>query len=65
MCAAPVCDNHTFVAPVVFENLVEEHFVVAGVLAADFVVGAHDGPAVTVDDGAFERRKIDFVECTV
>ncbi|CCZ47875.1 predicted protein [Bacteroides sp. CAG:661] len=63
--AAPVRNDHTVEAPLSFQDVLQEIFVVAAVLALVQVVRAHDGPCLALLHSGLEGRQIDFIQGTV
>jgi len=63
--AGPVGDDEAFVAPVFFQDLVEEVVVFAGVVAVDLVVGAHDGGGLRDGDGDLEGEQVALTHGTL
>ncbi len=60
--SAPVGDDAAREAPLALEHLVEQVVVVAHVLAADLVVGAHNGERPAFAHSRLERRQVDLPE---
>ena len=60
--AAPVGDDGALEAPLALQHLVEQVLVVAHVLAADLVVGAHDRERPALPHARLERRQVDLPE---
>ena len=58
----PVGHDQTAEAPVAFEGLVEQPWVLAGVDAAETVVRAHHGPDATLLYRGFEGGQVDLVQ---
>ena len=58
--AAPVGDDAAREAPLALEHLVEQVVVVAGVLAAELVVGAHHRERPALAHSRLERRQVDL-----
>ena len=63
--SAPVADNHAIIAPVLFEDLVQENMIVAIVLVFIKIVGAHDTPSTCLSHSSLEGGQIDLVQGTV
>ena len=60
--ATPIGEDETFEAPVVLEDLVEGVVVLAGVVAVDAVVGAHDAGGMRHGDRDLEGKQVGFAE---
>ena len=60
--AAPVGDDAAVEAPLTAQNVVQQHAVVAAVLAQIAVVGAHDAPRAAVDHRPAEGRQVDLAQ---
>ena len=58
----PVGHEEAVEAPLLFEDVDVEDFVLGGVLAVDEVVAVHDGADVALLDGGFEGGKVELVE---
>ena len=65
MGTAPVTDDDTIVAPILFQNLVQENIIVTIVLVLIEIIGAHDAPRSTLLYCCLESRQVDFVQGTV
>ena len=63
--ATPIGHGEAFEAPFLLEDFVEQQIVLATVLAAEEVVGAHDAEDVGFADGGAEGGKIDFAKGAV
>ncbi len=59
---AAIGDNETLELPCLAQMLLEQHGVVAGSLAVDCVVGAHDGFHMSVDNRGAKGRKVGLFE---
>ena len=62
MGATPVGEDEALEVPIVLEDLVEGEVVLAGVVAVDMVVGAHDSGRVGETDGDLEGEQVSFAE---
>ena len=60
--AAPVGDDGALEAPLALEHLVQQVIVVAGVLAAELVVGAHHGEGPALAHARLERGQVDLAQ---
>ncbi len=60
--ATPVGEDEALEAPVLLEDLVEGVVVLAGVVAVDVVVGAHDAGGVGVGDGDLEGEQVGLAQ---
>ena len=63
--AAPVAHHHAVVVPLALEQVDEQVAVVAVVLVAVEVVGAHQAPGVTALDGGLKGRQVDLAQGAV
>ena len=63
--SAPVADDHTIEAPVVFQYLVEQNAIMTIVLVPVEVIGTHDGPCPTLCHRRLEGRQVDLVKGTI
>ena len=61
----PVADHHAVEAPLLFQDAVEQHLVMAVVLILIEVVGPHDSPGATLGDSGMEGRQVDFAKRAV
>src|ERR1700722_6942888 len=55
---APIGEYESFEVPVFLQEIVEEVFVLAGIVAVETIVGAHDGGDVGLLDPDLEGEKI-------
>ena len=62
---APVGNDTAVELPVIFQNLVQCEIVMAGVLAANLIVSAHNAPGTSFFYRSLECRQIDFMQSTV
>ena len=65
MGAAPVGHHYPVKLPVLFQYLLEQNFVVAGVLPAEFIVSSHHRPGAAFLYGTLEGRQVYLVQSTV
>ena len=60
MRATPVGHDQAGKTPLPFQDVVEQIVILAAILAAEFIVGAHDRPYATLLHSGSERRQVDL-----